>query len=185
MACKAFTISLLCFTIMTSFQATLAFANNKAISRDKPCKHMVLYFHNIMYNGTNQANATSIKIHDSHGALGPFDFGTLVVFNDPMTADHQLLSTPVARAQGFYFYDMKDNYNAWFALTLVFNSTEHKGTMSIMGDDIIALEERDLAVVGGTGDFFLTRGIATLRKNAVQGIEYFSLQMEIKLYECY
>ncbi|CAK9141961.1 unnamed protein product, partial [Ilex paraguariensis] len=76
----------------------------------KPCKRMVLYYHGIIFNGTNVANATSAKA--SNETQLTHKFGMLVVFDDPITKDHHLLSPPVARAQGFYFYDMKTTYNA-------------------------------------------------------------------------
>ena len=156
------------------------------LSKDhtSPCKHMVLYYHDILFNGTNQANATSAVISNINPSLGNFNFSNFVVFDDPVTADGRLLSPPVARAQGFYFYDMKNEFNAWFAFTLVFNSTEYKGTISVMGADIISEETRDLSVVGGTGDFFMTRGIATFRTEAAQGWAYFRLRIDIKLYDC-
>ncbi|KAL8196262.1 hypothetical protein R6Q57_025262 [Mikania cordata] len=107
----------------------------------------------------------------------------LVVFDDPITKDHHLLSPPVARAQGFYFYDMKSTYNAWFSYTLVFNSTQYKGTINIMGADLMGEKTRDLSVVGGTGDFILTRGIVTIRTDVAQGDYYFRLEMDVKLFE--
>ncbi|KAL4384708.1 hypothetical protein GQ457_15G009020 [Hibiscus cannabinus] len=144
---------------------------------EKPCKRFVLYYHGILFGGNDGANATSAATANATG-LGNAYFGMLVVFDDPMTKDQHLLSPPVARAQGFYFYDMKTTYNAWFAYTLIFNLSDHKGTSNIMGADMITEETRDLSVVGGTGDFFMARGIATLFK-------YFRLKMDIKLYECY
>ncbi|XP_047060352.1 dirigent protein 5-like [Lolium rigidum] len=105
---------------------------------DKPCKKMTLYYHDILYNGVNNtANATSVAstkptaLSTTHRKNGTY-FGTLVTFDDPMTAGKALPvagEEPVARAHGFYLYDQ---------------------------------EKRDLSVVGGTGDFFMTRGIATL-----------------------
>ncbi|KAK7251393.1 hypothetical protein RIF29_34544 [Crotalaria pallida] len=148
----------------------------------KPCKRLVLYYHDILFRGTNVANATSVRVTN---ASSDYEWGRLVVFFDPVTKDQHLLSPPVASAQGFYFYDKKDSYNAWFGYTLVFNSSEHKGTINIMGADIMAEKTRDLSVVGGTGDFFLTRGIATFETEEVQDINYFRLKMDIKLYECY
>lgn len=44
---------------------------------------------------------------------------------------------------------------------------------------------RDFSVVGGTGDFFMARGIATIQTDTSQGDYYFRLKMDIKLYECY
>ncbi|XP_044454862.1 dirigent protein 5-like [Triticum aestivum] len=130
-------------------------------SSDEPCNKMTLYYHDILYNGVNNTrNATSAAatkptaLSTTHWKNGTY-FGTLVVFNDPMTVGKALPvagEEPAARAQGFYFYDDKT---------------------------------RDLSVVGGTGDFFMARGIATLRLDASEGTVYFRLQMDIKLYECY
>ncbi|KAK7837907.1 dirigent protein 5 [Quercus suber] len=150
----------------------------------QPCKSLELYYHDILFDGTDLANATSAKVANQT-TLGNFKFGMLVVFDDPVTLDSHLLSPPVARAQGFYFYDKKNDYNAWFAFTLVFNSTQYKGTLNIMGADLMAADTRDLSVVGGTGDFFLTKGIATIQTDVFQGAKYFRLKMDIKLYECY
>ncbi|CAK9163016.1 unnamed protein product [Ilex paraguariensis] len=172
--------SFILFFLLTSF---FVFSHSKAIKPEQPCKRMVLYYHDILFNGTNVANATSAKA--SNATQLTHNFGMLVVFDDPITKDHHLLSPPIARAQGFYFYDMKTTYNAWFSYTLIFNSTEHKGTINIMGADMMDSETRDLSVVGGTGDFFMARGIATFRTDTFQGDAYFRLQMDIKLYECY
>ncbi|XP_059444396.1 dirigent protein 6-like [Corylus avellana] len=159
-------------------------ASQKSLRHRKPCKHFELYYHDILFNGTNAANATSTKVANQ-SLPGNFNFGMLVVFNDPITKDNHLLSPPIARAQGLFFYNKKDDYNAWFAFTLVFNSSQHKGTINIMGADLMAEETRDFSVVGGTGDFFMTRGIATIRTDTLQGAYYFRLKMDIKLYECY
>ncbi|KAL2544311.1 Dirigent protein 5 [Forsythia ovata] len=157
--------------------------NSKTLKPDEPCKRIVLYYHDILFNGTDLANATSAKI--TNDTQFGYHFGMMVVFDDPMTKDGHLHSPPVARAQGFYFYDKRGTYNAWFAYTLIFNSTEYKGTLNIMGADPLPEKTRDLSVVGGTGDFFMARGIATFTTEDVQGDYYFRLQMDIKLYECY
>ncbi|XP_049362052.1 dirigent protein 5-like [Solanum verrucosum] len=169
--------------ILTTF---LLIANSKTLKPEKPCKQLVLYYHDILFNVTNSANATSANVSNPlNNVLGDFNFGMLVVFDDPITIDQNLMSTPVARAQGFYLYNMKSKYNAWFAYTLVFNSSEYCGTLNIMGADIIEQKTRDLSIVGGTGDFFMARGVVTLSTDAVEGLGYFRLKMDIKLYECY
>ncbi|RWR93239.1 dirigent protein 5-like protein [Cinnamomum micranthum f. kanehirae] len=117
-------------------------------------QRLVLYYHDILFNGTNITNATSAIIA-VQTALGNLKFGMMVMFDDPMTKDHHLLSPSVARTQGFYFYNMKNTYNAWFAFSLVFNSTDYKGTLNLMRADITDAETRDISVVGGTRDFFM------------------------------
>ncbi|PHU28089.1 Dirigent protein 5, partial [Capsicum chinense] len=147
-------------------------ANSKTLKPKKPCKQLVLYYHDILFNVTitNSANATSANVSNPPNVLGDYNFGMLVVFDDPITEDQNLVSTPVARAQGFYLYNMKSKYNAWFAYTLVFNSSEYCGTLNIMGADIIDQKTRDLSIVGGTGDFFMARGVVTFSTDAVEGL---------------
>jgi hypothetical protein len=90
-------------------------------------------------------------------------FGMLVVFDDPVTKE------PVVRAQGFYFYDKKVSFNAWYGLSFVFNSTAHNGIINLLGADIMGEKTRDLSIVGGTGDLFMARGVATLCTDAFEG----------------
>ncbi|XP_044335534.1 dirigent protein 6-like [Triticum aestivum] len=92
---------------------------------------------------------------------------------------------PAARAQGFYFYDKQELLTSWFGFSIVFNSTANKGTLNLVGADFMGDATRDFSVVGGTGDFFVALGIATIRTDAIEGLYYFRLQMDIKLYECY
>ncbi|GLJ12139.1 hypothetical protein SUGI_0185240 [Cryptomeria japonica] len=66
----------------------------------KLCKNMVLYFHDIIYNGENSDNATSVLIAAPQGSNLTIlreqnHFGDLVVFNDPITLDNNLPSPPV------------------------------------------------------------------------------------------
>ncbi|KAK8483341.1 hypothetical protein V6N13_096236 [Hibiscus sabdariffa] len=172
------------FLILFVSQHYSVSATKKSLDPRNPCKRFVLYYHDILFGGNDVANATSAATTNAIG-LGNSYLGMLVIFDDPMTKDQHLLSPPVARAQGFYFYHMKTTYNAWFAYTLIFNSSDHKGTLNIMGADMIMEKTRDLSVVGGTGDFFMARGIATLETMTLEGFKYFRLKMDIKLYECY
>jgi hypothetical protein len=161
---------------------------------NEPCKKMTLYYHDILYDGgNNTANATSSGITkptalSTSRSKNTTYFGMLAVFNDPMTVGKALPMAgeePAAHAEGFYFYDKQEAQSAWFGFSLVFNSTAHKGTINLMGADLMSEKTRDISVVGGTGDFFMARGIATLSTDALEGLYYFRLRMDIKLYECY
>lgn len=156
----------------------------------KPCRNLVLYFHDILYNGKNAKNATSAIVGAPHwGNLTTLTvnnhFGDLVVFDDPITLDNNLHSHSVGRAQGFYFYDMKNTFSSWLGFTFVLNSTDHRGTITFGGADPILTKYRDISVVGGTGDFLMARGIANISTDAFEGDVYFRLRVNITLYECY
>lgn len=170
--------------------AATGFPYSKGVRQVRPCKQLVFYFHDILYKGDNRGNATSAIVGapawgNRTAMASPFNFGDLVVFDDPITLDNNLHSTPVGRAQGMYFYDMQNTYGAWLAFSFVFNSTEHKGSINFAGADPLMNRTRDISVIGGTGDFFMTRGIATLMTDAYEGDVYFRLRVDIKLYECW
>ncbi|CAA6671876.1 unnamed protein product [Spirodela intermedia] len=173
-----------------AFLLTSPAISTKSVRRIQPCRSLVLFFHDIIYNGKNAANATSAIVAAPPWAnrtiLAPMmNFGDIVVFDDPVTLDNNLHSPPVGRAQGLYLYDSKTIFTAWLAFSLVLNSTDYKGTINLVGADPLMNLTRDISVVGGTGDFFMTRGIATLMTDAFEGVVYFRLRLDIKLYECY
>ncbi|KAL5713372.1 hypothetical protein ACHQM5_015452 [Ranunculus cassubicifolius] len=159
---------------------------------NKPCKELKLFFHDILYNGKNADNATSAIVAGPEGSnrtiLEPKNnhFGNVIVINDPsITLDNNLHSPPVGHAQGIYIYDRKDMFSAWMAFTIVLNSTELQGTISVMGADPILEKTRDISVVGGTGDFAMARGIANITTGSFEGEIYFRIRIDIKLYDCW
>ncbi|CAN1778400.1 Disease resistance response protein 206, partial [Linum perenne] len=146
----------------------------------KPYKELVLFFHDIIYNGNNKANATSAIVAGPEGSnvtiiaddfhfggnstkapisIGLLAFKNIVVFDDPITLDNKLYSPHVGRAQGMYIYDTKDTFTAWLGFTFCLNSKDHQGTINFMGADPIMNKTRDVSIVGGTGDFFMPRGL--------------------------
>ncbi|KAK1564549.1 hypothetical protein Q3G72_005628 [Acer saccharum] len=165
-------------------------SSTRKIRARKPCKSLVFYFHDIIYNGKNSHNATAVIVGapawgNKTILASQNHFGDLVVFDDPITLDNNLHSTPVGRAQGFYIYDKKDIFTAWLGFSFVFNSTEHKGSLNFAGADPLMNKTREISVIGGTGDFFMARGIATLMTDSFEGEVYFRLRTDIKLYECW
>ncbi|KAL2342703.1 hypothetical protein Fmac_003988 [Flemingia macrophylla] len=155
-----------------------------------PCKRMVLYFHDILFNGKNGGNATSTIVAAPEGGnltklAGVYHFGNIVVFDDPITLDTNLHSKPVGRAQGFYIYDTNNTYTSWLGFTFVLDSPHHKGSITFAGADPIMVKARDISIVGGTGDFFMHRGIATVMTDESQGEAYFRLRLDLKFYDCW
>ena len=182
--------SALLLLLLLIFISTSTATPSRGIKHRRPCKRLVFYFHDIIYNGQNSHNATAAIVGAPAWAkttilAGKNHFGDLVVFDDPITLDNSLHSTPVGRAQGFYIYDKKDIFTAWIGFSFVFNSTHHKGSINFAGADPLMNKTRDISVIGGTGDFFMARGIATLMTDAFEGEVYFRLRVDVKLYECW
>ncbi|WCJ26417.1 Dirigent protein [Euphorbia peplus] len=183
---KSIAIKSCFFVIFFLLLSQSAQSYRKTLKLSKPCKEFVLYFHETTFDGINIGveNATAIRVANAT-KLGDYLFGMMIVFNDPVTEDENFQSPPVATAQGFYFYDKKTNYTNMISFSLVFDSVKHKGTLQIMGADLMDQDVRDLAVVGGTGDFLMSRGFVTVRQVAQEGFFYYRLKLDIKLYECY
>lgn len=182
--------SLLAIFLLVSFLSISTAAPTRKSRTRKPCKSMVFYFHDIIYNGHNAKNATSAIVGSPQWGnktilTGQNHFGDVVVFDDPITLDNNLHSNPVGRAQGFYIYDKKDVFTAWLGFSFVFNSTQHKGSINFAGADPLMNKTRDISVIGGTGDFFMARGVATLMTDTFEGEVYFRLRTDINLYECW
>ncbi|XP_047323033.1 dirigent protein-like [Impatiens glandulifera] len=176
--------------LLTSSKAMAHSMKAPRFKTSPPCKRLVLYFHDIIFNGHNSHNATSAIVGapawGNRTILATQNhFGNVVVFDDPITLDNNLHSAPVGRAQGFYLYDKKDIFTSWLGFSFVLNSTNHRGSINFAGADPLMNKTRDISVIGGTGDFFMTRGIATLMTDAFEGEVYFRLKVDIKLYECW
>ncbi|XP_031396042.1 dirigent protein 5-like [Punica granatum] len=185
---KFSSIFFLVFLLVFS-ESAVPTAGESLIKRNaKPCQRLMLHLHDIFQEGINNTfpNATSASVTEGVPGFGPFLFGKLYVFDNPVTGDENMNSPPAARARGFYLYDRKDTPNTLFLITLSFNSSEYKGTMTMLGNNEHGAETRDIPIVGGTGDFFMARGIATLETEVLDFVKsYFRVRMDIKLYECY
>ncbi|CAI9274482.1 unnamed protein product [Lactuca saligna] len=187
MSAKRTPIILLLFMFLT-ITSSHKYKGNKKLY--KPCKNLVLFFHDVIYNGKNAANATSAIVGAPQWAnrtilASQFHFGNIVVFDDPITLDNNFHSPSIGRAQGQYIYDTKNTFTAWLAFSFVLNSTDYQGSIQFIGADPIMIKTRDISVVGGTGDFFMHRGVATIMTDAFEGEVYFRLRVDIKFYECW
>ncbi|KAF8380123.1 hypothetical protein HHK36_027595 [Tetracentron sinense] len=123
----------------------------KKIKQYEPCKHLVLFFHDIIYDFKNAENVTSAIVGAPEGAnrtilAGQNHFGDVVVFDDPITLDNNLHSKPIGRAQGLYIYNLKNAFSACLALTFVLNSTDYQGTINFIGADPILAKTRDISL---------------------------------------
>ncbi|XP_073029437.1 dirigent protein-like [Primulina eburnea] len=187
MATKSQVATLLLYLLISAVTAT---AYGRKPRPRRPCNELVFFFHDILFNGHNYNNATAAIVGSPQWGnkttmATPFNFGDMIVFDDPITLDNNLHSPPVGRAQGMYFYDQKSIYGAWLGFSFLFNSTNYVGTLNFAGADPLMNKTRDISVIGGTGDFFMARGVATLMTDAFEGDVYFRLRVDIKLYECW
>ncbi|KAI9124427.1 hypothetical protein K1719_004349 [Acacia pycnantha] len=93
-------------------------------------------------------------------------FGSVTVIDDQLTEAHELDSTVIGKAEGFYLASSLDGTSQTLVLTVILHSDEkHHGvedTISIFGVHRTASPGSEIAVIGGTGKYENAMGYAVL-----------------------
>ncbi|MCD7448711.1 hypothetical protein HAX54_045650 [Datura stramonium] len=99
-------------------------------------------------------------------------FGTLYVFQDPLTLKANSNSKIVGTAEGTSITSSLDGLQSVSIAKITLKMKHHKGSISVMGG---THNKKPLqpAVVGGTGDFLFVQGYVTLTSGSGQGHCYF------------
>ncbi|MCO5580224.1 hypothetical protein L7F22_034090 [Adiantum nelumboides] len=105
-------------------------------------------------------------------------FGSVYVFEDPLTTGAARGSRTVGSAQGMYVYTGRSALGSLWAFTVFL---EQRGSISVMGAELIMQPSRLLPVVGGTRHFALARGLVNLTTIAFKVPTYFVLRLDFDL----
>ncbi|KAK9129238.1 hypothetical protein Sjap_009725 [Stephania japonica] len=87
-------------------------------------------------------------------------FGTIFVFQDPMTVTANRSSAVVAVAQGSSITSSLDGFKSISLAKITLNMKHYKGSLSVLGVTHNT-KPADHPVVGGTGDFLFVQGYVT------------------------
>ncbi|XP_019153098.1 PREDICTED: dirigent protein 1-like [Ipomoea nil] len=103
-------------------------------------------------------------------------FGSIYVFDDPLTATPELNSTLVGRAQGLYAAaaaSLNDEFALQMTVTYAFVSGPYNGSsITVAGRNPVMRDgPRELPVVGGTGAFRLARGYCLAKTYSMHGMD--------------
>ncbi|CAM0950860.1 unnamed protein product [Alopecurus aequalis] len=116
--------------------------------------HLHVYMHDVL-------GASAVIV-----ARGPRGvFGNTVVMDDALTEGTAATSATLGRAQGQYIVASSNGgFELMVNMNVVLTSGPYAGSsVTVMGRDDTGVAERELAVVGGTGQFRMARGYV-LRK---------------------
>ncbi|KAF2295950.1 hypothetical protein GH714_035298 [Hevea brasiliensis] len=120
---------------------------------------------NNVVNGNNQPFVTAGQI-PSGSTLQKIMFGSITVIDDELTEGHELGSTVLGRAQGFYLASSLDGTSHTMALTVLLHAENNRGiaedSISFFGVHRTASPESQIAVIGGTGKYENAKGYATV-----------------------
>ncbi|KAL2499189.1 Dirigent protein [Abeliophyllum distichum] len=87
-------------------------------------------------------------------------FGTLFVFQDPLTITPNFTSQVVGTAEGTSITSGLDGLQSISIAKLTLNMKRHKGSISVVGGTH-NIKPSDHPIVGGTGDFLFVQGYLT------------------------
>ncbi|XP_072985644.1 dirigent protein 9-like [Typha latifolia] len=89
-------------------------------------------------------------------------FGTTMVIDDELTEGHEIGSSVIGRAEGFYVASSQDGASHTLLLTAMFEGGEYADTLSFFGVHHSAAPESHIAIIGGTGKYENAKGYAAI-----------------------
>ncbi|XP_057769282.1 dirigent protein 21-like [Salvia miltiorrhiza] len=118
-------------------------------------------------------------------ADSPYDFGSVHVLDDLVTAGPEIDSSPVGRMQGLTTNADLSTYGVAMNLNFYLTAGKFAGsTLSILGRNQVMDEARELPVVGGTGTFRFTRGYAIQKTYSIDFAANYAV-LEYTIYATY
>jgi hypothetical protein len=136
----------------------------------------------VQNNGNNFNNAFNLPLSNggnlpSGSTLQQLMFGTITVIDDELTEGHDLRSSFVGKAQGFYVASSLDGTSQTMAFTAMFQSGHYADSLSFFGVLRTGVSESQLAIMGGTGKYVNAQGYAIIKiipstnQNTTDGVE--------------
>ncbi|KAK3446856.1 hypothetical protein EUGRSUZ_A02485, partial [Eucalyptus grandis] len=132
--------------------------------KPKKMTHLRFYLHDTL-TGRHPTTVPVAQAATTNGSATLF--GTVAVFDDPLTVSPDLNSALVGRAQAIYASSSQSEWSLTMTMNLVFTVGAYSGsTLSVLGQNPLLKNPRELTIVGGTGVFRFARGYIQLRTYA-------------------
>ncbi|GJM87875.1 hypothetical protein PR202_ga03873 [Eleusine coracana subsp. coracana] len=128
--------------------------------------HIKLYWHDVL----SGSNPTAVRVAQAASTnTSKTLFGAMIVIDDALTDGPDLKSSKlIGRAQGTYISAGRDTVQLMMSMNFVFQGGRYNGsTVAIMGRNEVFSAVREVAVVGGTGEFRSARGYAQARTHTL------------------
>ncbi|CAN8269383.1 unnamed protein product [Cochlearia groenlandica] len=126
-------------------------------------KEKLTYLHFYWQDSLQGQNPSAIMINKP--ALNNTSlFGSVFMFDDPLTINAARNSTMIGQAQGFYAGAAQGEIGLMMVMNFAFKTGEYNGsTIAILGRNIVLSKVREMPVVGGSGMFRFARGYVEAR----------------------
>ncbi|BAT93453.1 hypothetical protein LR48_Vigan05g013600 [Vigna angularis] len=118
--------------------------------------HLHFFYHDL-----RSANNPSIVQIVNPPKNVPNGFGSTFVMDDPMTEGPDLGSKLIGRAQGLFGLASLNDLGMYMLINFAFTEGDYAGSsLSMLGRNPIAEQDREMPIVGGTGVFRFATGYA-------------------------
>ncbi|AES69738.1 putative plant disease resistance response protein [Medicago truncatula] len=166
------------FTQSTSTNGVFSKQSNIYLPSEK-LTHLHFYYHDIK----NKNNPTIVQIVNTPENV-PNGFGATYVMDDEITEGPEMSSKHIGRAQGLFGQASLHDIGMFMLTNFIFTEGNYAGsTLSMLGRNPVAEQNREMAIVGGTGLFRFARGYVIA--NSVYSIsspENFVMEYNITVY---
>lgn len=144
-----------------SFAETPSLDELRLRLKSEKLTHLHFYWHDSVF----VANPTAVKVAEAATSnRSSTFFGTVLVFDGPLTMGPNKTSKPVGRAQGIYGFTSQEEISYLMAMNIVFTRGKYNGSsIAILGRNPSLNKVREMPIVGGTGTFRLARGYVQIR----------------------
>ena len=114
----------------------------------------------------------------------PYNFGVRATFEAPITIGASKNSTQIGVAQGSWVLDSQKYFVLLHIFTATISSGPFKGSLVVVGQEDESLQNRTLAIVGGTGDFLAAHGVAISKRVSINTTlpTHWTLSFDLDLY---
>ncbi|EEF34114.1 dirigent protein 4 [Ricinus communis] len=139
----------------------------------KPMEEQVSYLRFFFHHTLSGKNPTAVLIarpNITNGGEPRTPFGYLYAVDDILTTGREPTSEVIGNAQGMYVSSGKDDLSLVVYLDFAITKGQFNGSsFSVFSRNPVLDIERELAVVGGRGQFRLARGFCHLKTISVNG----------------
>ncbi|XP_039155844.1 dirigent protein 21-like [Eucalyptus grandis] len=157
-------------TFLTTIKSETLFARELSAPdqfglKTEKMTHLRFYLHDIV----TAQHPTAVPVAQAATTnTSSTSFGLVLVIDDPLTVGPDLNSTLVGRAQGMFVMSSQSEVSLTMTMNLVFTEGAYKGsTLSVLAQNLVMKNPRELAIVGGTGVFRFARGYIQLRTHTI------------------
>ncbi|EFJ12816.1 hypothetical protein SELMODRAFT_123398 [Selaginella moellendorffii] len=164
------------------FYAASSWAASDPSNHFAKCTEVISFYQQDLFFPTPGLNITTAIVLP--GTNNATMFAQVAIIDDKLTQAPSMDSKLVGRAKGMLVFDSLSNISLLTSLTVELEGRD--GNINLLGQSRALEPQRELSIVGGSGEFRFVQGFATLRTYSLEpyGSKIFFQLYVIKLWEC-